>query len=140
MEIHGSGLRCVSTEQNLTISGTRGAKIVVTGMARGIPCSPHFLSSAFVLDAVLDATAFFSMILVQSMDPGVLRMGLVSIIVLQCAGHFLMREEQVGSRISVGSVNCSDVTSVLSAGEGSDFILLNPNEADSLNKSLLQVT
>uniref|UniRef100_A0A452YZL8 BRCT domain-containing protein n=14 Tax=Triticinae TaxID=1648030 RepID=A0A452YZL8_AEGTS len=64
VEIHGSGLRCVSTEQNLTISGTRGAKILIT------------------------------------VD---------------------------------GARSSSDGT-----GEGSDFILLNPNEADSLNKSLLQ--
>ncbi|VAH18636.1 unnamed protein product [Triticum turgidum subsp. durum] len=64
VEIHGSGLRCVSTEQNLTISGARGAKILIT------------------------------------VD---------------------------------GARSSSDGT-----GEGSDFILLNPNEADSLNKSLLQ--
>ncbi|XP_048537077.1 uncharacterized protein LOC125515606 isoform X2 [Triticum urartu] len=64
VEIHGSGLRCVSTEQNLTISGTRGAKIVI------------------------------------AVD---------------------------------GARSSSDGT-----GEGADFILLNPNEADSLKKSLLQ--
>ncbi|KAM0839426.1 hypothetical protein ACQ4PT_060323 [Festuca glaucescens] len=31
VEIHGSGLRCASTERNLTISGTKGAKIVIAG-------------------------------------------------------------------------------------------------------------
>uniref|UniRef100_A0ACD5TAA4 Uncharacterized protein n=1 Tax=Avena sativa TaxID=4498 RepID=A0ACD5TAA4_AVESA len=64
VEIHGSGLRCASTERNLTISGTKGAKIVI------------------------------------AVD---------------------------GARSSSDGI-----------GEGSDFILLNPNDIDSRNKSLLQ--
>uniref|UniRef100_A0ACD5U3D6 Uncharacterized protein n=1 Tax=Avena sativa TaxID=4498 RepID=A0ACD5U3D6_AVESA len=64
VEIHGSGLRCASTEQNLTISGTKGAKIVIA---------------------------------------------------------------VEGARSSSDEI-----------GDDSDFILLNPNDIDSRNKSLLQ--
>lgn len=31
VEIHGGGLRCESTEQELTVSGPRGVKVVVSG-------------------------------------------------------------------------------------------------------------
>ncbi|XP_051202857.1 uncharacterized protein [Lolium perenne] len=64
VEIHGSGLRCASTERNLTISGTNGAKIVI------------------------------------AVD---------------------------GAKTSSDGI-----------GDGSDFILLNPNDIDSRSKSLLQ--
>jgi hypothetical protein len=39
MEIHGSGLRCETTEQGLTISGPRGAKAV-----SGTLLLTHFIS------------------------------------------------------------------------------------------------
>lgn len=31
VEIHGSGLRCESTAQGLTVSGPRGAKVLISG-------------------------------------------------------------------------------------------------------------
>ncbi|KAF7057167.1 hypothetical protein CFC21_064492 [Triticum aestivum] len=65
------------------------------------------------------------MILVQTMEPVVLRMRWVSAMVLVCSS-----DEIVSAMLLV----CSSDERRTSA----DLILLNPNEADSLNKSLLQ--
>ncbi|KAF8719943.1 hypothetical protein HU200_024709 [Digitaria exilis] len=83
VEIHGSGLRCESTEQGLTVSGPRGAKVIVSGtLLRG---PPRMRTMPFI--------------------------------------RFLHGDQK---------------SAPSGVGEGRQFILLNPGDADSQTKSLLQ--